>query len=137
MLIQLDLPTFERPTKAISGTSILGKNCKVGAVVKNFAVCNQETATLLSGKAARAALELALVDASALFECWLDASWEVGVGLGVCTATFGMNWSDYGSRLKSKTHISEVTTGLYQHQRLIRNFDRCRTYSWSACRQIG
>ena len=47
--MQVDLPAFERPTKAISGTSRAGKKCSCGAVVKNFAVCSQPMATLAAG----------------------------------------------------------------------------------------
>ena len=45
MLIQVDLPALERPTKAISGTSSSGKKCNWGAVVRKRAVCNQPIAT--------------------------------------------------------------------------------------------
>ena len=46
--MQVDLPALDRPTKAISGTSSLGRKCNWGAVVKNFAVCNQPSATVAS-----------------------------------------------------------------------------------------
>ena len=42
--MQVDLPALERPTKAISGTSIRGKCFNSGAVVRNLAVCNQPMA---------------------------------------------------------------------------------------------
>lgn len=42
--MQVDLPAFERPTKAISGTSKGGKKCNSGAVVRNFAVCSHPNA---------------------------------------------------------------------------------------------
>src|SRR4051812_4055755 len=44
MLMQVDLPAFERPTKAISGTSRVGRCSSRGAVVRNRAVCSQATA---------------------------------------------------------------------------------------------
>lgn len=47
MLIQVDLPALERPTKAISGTVKGGKNSSCGAVVKNLAVCIQPMAIFL------------------------------------------------------------------------------------------
>jgi hypothetical protein len=49
VLIQVDLPALERPTKAISGTSIGGRCCNSGAVVKNLAVCNQPTGVTVVG----------------------------------------------------------------------------------------
>ena len=45
VLIQVDFPAFDLPTKAISGTSMAGKKCSWGAVVKNLAVCNHPKAT--------------------------------------------------------------------------------------------
>lgn len=50
--MQVDLPAFERPTKAISGTSKAGKKCNWGAVVKNFAVCSHPKATTAGDLAA-------------------------------------------------------------------------------------
>src|SRR6476660_5407550 len=44
VLIQVDLPAFERPTKAISGTVSGGRNSSVGAVVRKRAVCIQPMA---------------------------------------------------------------------------------------------
>ena len=48
--MQVDLPAFERPTKAISGTSMRGRCLSSGAVVKNLAVCSQPMAILGSGR---------------------------------------------------------------------------------------
>ncbi len=42
--MQVDLPAFDRPTNAISGTSRGGKKWSSGAVVRNFAVCNHPKA---------------------------------------------------------------------------------------------
>ena len=39
VLMQVDLPALERPTKAISGTSRAGRWNNSAAVVKNRAVC--------------------------------------------------------------------------------------------------
>ncbi len=50
--MQVDLPAFERPTKAISGTSKAGKKCSWGAVVKNLAVCSHPKATTAGDLAA-------------------------------------------------------------------------------------
>ena len=50
--MQVDLPAFERPTKAISGTSNAGKKCSWGAVVKNLAVCSHPKATTAGDLAA-------------------------------------------------------------------------------------
>ena len=50
--MQVDLPAFERPTNAISGTSSAGKKCNCGAVVRNFAVCSQPKATVARAFAA-------------------------------------------------------------------------------------
>ena len=47
VLMQVDLPAFERPTNAISGTSSGGKKWSSGAVVKNLAVCNHPKATVV------------------------------------------------------------------------------------------
>ena len=44
VLMQVDLPAFERPTNAISGTSSRGRCLSSGAVVKNLAVCSQPIA---------------------------------------------------------------------------------------------
>src|SRR6476620_1377049 len=44
VLIQVDLPALERPTKAISGTVRGGRNSSVGAVVRKRAVCIQPIA---------------------------------------------------------------------------------------------
>src|SRR3954469_7157501 len=44
MLMQVDLPALERPTKAISGTSRSGRCSSRGAVVRKRAVCSQATA---------------------------------------------------------------------------------------------
>ena len=41
----VDLPAFDRPTKAISGTSSAGRWLSCGAVVKKRAVCSQFSAT--------------------------------------------------------------------------------------------
>src|SRR3954470_2678864 len=49
VLIQVDLPALERPTKAISGTSTRGRCLSSGAVVRNLAVCSQPMAILGSG----------------------------------------------------------------------------------------
>ena len=38
VLMQVDLPALERPTKAISGTVSGGRNCNWGAVVRKRAV---------------------------------------------------------------------------------------------------
>ena len=46
--MQVDLPAFERPTNAISGTSRAGKKCNWGAVVRNLAVCSQPSAMVAS-----------------------------------------------------------------------------------------
>ena len=46
--MQVDFPALERPTNAISGTSSAGKKCNCGAVVRNFAVCNQPIAMVAS-----------------------------------------------------------------------------------------
>jgi hypothetical protein len=42
--MQVDLPAFERPTKANSGKFSAGKKSSEGAVVKNLAVCIQPMA---------------------------------------------------------------------------------------------
>ena len=42
--MQVDLPAFERPTKANSGKLSAGKKSSDGAVVKNLAVCIQPMA---------------------------------------------------------------------------------------------
>ena len=47
--MQVDLPALDRPTKAISGTSILGRCLSSGAVVRNLAVCSQPMAIFGSG----------------------------------------------------------------------------------------
>ena len=52
--MQVDLPAFDRPTKAISGTSSLGRCLSSGAVVKNLAVCSQPMAIFASGLGAKA-----------------------------------------------------------------------------------
>jgi hypothetical protein len=44
VLMQVDLPAFERPTKANSGKFSAGKKSSEGAVVKNLAVCIQPMA---------------------------------------------------------------------------------------------
>src|SRR6187402_3334596 len=44
VLMQVDLPALERPTKANSGTSSGGRNCSWGAVVRNLAVCSHPRA---------------------------------------------------------------------------------------------
>ena len=51
--MQVDLPAFERPTKAISGTSSAGKWNNSAAVVRNRAVCIQPMGVmgLMSGVA--------------------------------------------------------------------------------------
>ncbi len=54
VLMQVDLPALERPTKAISGTSMAGSWCSCAAVVRKRAVCIQPMATLASGRAGRA-----------------------------------------------------------------------------------
>src|SRR5689334_21746263 len=46
VLMQVDLPALERPTKAISGTSSGGSQCSSGAVVRKRAVCSQPAAML-------------------------------------------------------------------------------------------
>ena len=46
--MQVDLPAFERPTNAISGTSNGGRKCNSGAVVKNLAVCSHPKAIVAS-----------------------------------------------------------------------------------------
>ena len=46
VLMQVDLPALERPTKAISGTSSGGRWSNSGAVVRNLAVCSQPMAIL-------------------------------------------------------------------------------------------
>src|SRR5665647_3463314 len=51
VLMQVDLPALERPTKAISGTSSRGRCFSSGAVVRNLAVCSQPMAILGSGAA--------------------------------------------------------------------------------------
>src|SRR5207244_4558109 len=52
VLMQVDLPALERPTKAISGTSSGGRKCNCGAVVRNLAVCSQPEAMTASVLAA-------------------------------------------------------------------------------------
>src|ERR1700760_2627754 len=47
VLMQVDLPALERPTKAISGTSSGGRKCSSGAVVRKRAVCSQPAAPVL------------------------------------------------------------------------------------------
>ena len=47
--MQVDFPALERPTKAISGTSSLGRCFSSGAVVNNLAVCSQPIAIFASG----------------------------------------------------------------------------------------
>src|SRR6478672_8422180 len=44
VLMQVDLPALERPTKAISGYSCGGRNSSLGAVVRKRAVCIQASA---------------------------------------------------------------------------------------------
>jgi len=44
VLMQVDFPALDRPTKAISGTSRGGRKCSSGAVVRNRAVCSQPIA---------------------------------------------------------------------------------------------
>src|SRR3954462_6178405 len=44
VLMQVDLPALERPTKAISGCSCGGRNSRFGAVVRKRAVCIQANA---------------------------------------------------------------------------------------------
>ncbi|MOA33805.1 hypothetical protein D3C78_1551320 [compost metagenome] len=46
--MQVDLPALERPTKAISGTSMVGRWCSCAAVVRKRAVCIQPMASLPS-----------------------------------------------------------------------------------------
>ena len=46
VLMQVDLPALERPTKAISGTSSSGRKCSWGAVVRNLAVWSHPNATV-------------------------------------------------------------------------------------------
>jgi hypothetical protein len=71
VLMQVDLPALERPTKAISGTLSGGKKCNCGAVVRNLAVCIQPKATgavtgtglalgLLAGAAVSGGVELGI-----------------------------------------------------------------------------
>src|SRR5688572_22075534 len=50
VLMQVDLPALERPTKAISGTSRAGRCSSRGAVVRKRAVCSQETACAAAGE---------------------------------------------------------------------------------------
>ena len=47
--MQVDLPAFERPTKAISGVSIAGRWCSCAAVVKKRAVCIQPMGVTAAG----------------------------------------------------------------------------------------
>jgi hypothetical protein len=49
VLMQVDLPALERPTKAISGTDRGGRNSSLGAVVRNLAVCIQPMAVVAAG----------------------------------------------------------------------------------------
>src|SRR3954463_5617481 len=44
VLMQVDLPALERPTKAISGTSCGGRGSSLGAVVRKRAVCSHAVA---------------------------------------------------------------------------------------------
>src|SRR4051812_17695266 len=44
VLMQVDLPALDRPTKAISGWSCGGRNSSFGAVVRKRAVCIQAKA---------------------------------------------------------------------------------------------
>jgi hypothetical protein len=54
-LIALDLPAFERPTKATSGSSVAGSWLKALAVVRKRAVCVQASARRASAAASSAA----------------------------------------------------------------------------------
>jgi hypothetical protein len=49
VLMQVDFPALERPTKAISGVSISGKWCSWAAVVKKRAVCIQPMGVTAGG----------------------------------------------------------------------------------------
>src|SRR5947209_5673657 len=44
VLMQVDLPALERPTKAISGRPGSGRNSRRGAVVRKRAVCSHASA---------------------------------------------------------------------------------------------
>src|SRR3990167_6686805 len=55
VLMQVDLPALERPTKATSGTSSVGRCSSWGAVVRNRAVCSQPCRLLISGRTALSA----------------------------------------------------------------------------------
>src|SRR3954464_3016714 len=71
VLMQVDLPALERPTKAISGTSATGRNSSRGAVVRKRAVCSQPTAS-----AAGEGVE-GLVPGVEVMECGRKAEWGI------------------------------------------------------------
>ena len=58
-LIAVDLPAFERPTKAISGSSVTGSSPSALAVVRKRAVCVQARARRASASSRPAASDRA------------------------------------------------------------------------------
>ena len=68
VLIHVDFPALERPTKAISGTSSAGKKCNSGAVVRNRAVCSHPIAMVV-GLTEIGFVEVVVIDLSLETRC--------------------------------------------------------------------
>jgi hypothetical protein len=96
VLMQVDLPALDRPTKAISGVSISGKWCNCAAVVRKRAVCIQPMGVTAAGVAGAAGVEvgetrgLELINQGALGRQETDADLIVeSLGFAPILPTFG------------------------------------------------